>query len=97
MEPDPEILTLSQAARYCGVSHRTIERLVESGVLKREQVAPRAPWEIRRVDLAAEPVQDILDHLRRTGKLVLSSGGDSDGQMSLLPAAQGDDNARHHE
>jgi DNA invertase Pin-like site-specific DNA recombinase len=97
MTPDPEILTLNQAARHCGVSHRTIERLVESGVLKREQVAPRAPWEIRRIDLAAKPVQDILDHLRRTGKLVLPSRGDSPGQMSLLPATQGDDNARYHE
>lgn len=43
--PDPERVSLSKAARLCGVSHRTIERLVEAGLLKREQVAPRAPWE----------------------------------------------------
>lgn len=97
MKPDPGVLTLSQAARHCGVSHRTIERLVESGVLEREQVAPRAPWEIRRTDLDAEPVRDILDRLRRTGKLVLPGGGDSGDQMSLLVEAQGDDNARYHE
>src|SRR5262252_6712617 len=46
--PDPERVSLSQAARISGVSHRTIERLVEAGLLKCEQViiTPRAPWEI---------------------------------------------------
>src|SRR5947207_15869510 len=34
--PDPERVSLSQAARICGVSHRTIERLVETGLLKCE-------------------------------------------------------------
>jgi hypothetical protein len=53
--PDPERVSLSEAARICGVSHRTIERLVEAGLLKREQAAPRAPWEIRRADLDAGP------------------------------------------
>jgi hypothetical protein len=36
--PDPERVSLNEAARICGVSHRTIERLVEAGLLKREQV-----------------------------------------------------------
>src|ERR1700720_1909887 len=36
--PDPGRVSLSQAARICGVSHRTIERLVEAGLLKCEQV-----------------------------------------------------------
>src|SRR5947209_13826205 len=45
--PDPERVSLSQAARICGVSHRTIERLVETGLLKCEQITPRAPWESR--------------------------------------------------
>lgn len=84
MTPDPDILTLSQAARYCGVSHRTIERLVEAGLLKRQQVAPRAPWEIRRKDLDGELVCGILDHLRQTGKLVLTGRGDLDRQTSLF-------------
>ena len=82
-KPDPDILSLSQAAKYCGVSHRTIERLVEAGVLSREQVAPRAPWEIRRSDLDAQPVQDILDRLRQTGKLILERG-DLSGQEVLF-------------
>jgi hypothetical protein len=41
--PDPDRVSLSEAARICGVSHRTIERLVEAGLLKREQTPPRAP------------------------------------------------------
>jgi hypothetical protein len=92
---DLEILTLSQSAKYCAVSNKTIEQLVASGKLAMQQVAPRAPWEIRRCDLDAEPVRSILDHLRCTGKLVLD-GGDSAGQMPLFPEKQGDDNARHH-
>jgi DNA invertase Pin-like site-specific DNA recombinase len=94
--PNPERVSLSKAARLCGVSHRTIERLVEAGLLKREQVAPRAPWEIRRSDLEAEPVRSILDRLRRTGKLALQGGCAGD-QPQLFTENKGDDNARHHE
>src|SRR5258708_21441515 len=49
--PNPDRVSLSEAARVCGVSHRTIERLVEAGRLKGEQTTPRAPWEIRRAGL----------------------------------------------
>ena len=62
-QPDLERVSLSPAARICGVSHRTIERLVETGLLKREQVALRAPWEIRRSDLDAAPIRSIIDRL----------------------------------
>ena len=72
--PDPDRVSLNEAARVCGVSHRTIERLVEAGLLKREQATPRAPWEIRRSDLDAEPVRSIIETLRRTGKLILHGG-----------------------
>jgi hypothetical protein len=68
---DPEVLTHAQAARHCGVSNTTISRLVERGLLEMEQVAPWAPWEIRRADLESEPVRGILERLKRTGKLVL--------------------------
>ena len=93
---DPETVSLSEAARVCGVSHRTIEQLVEAGLLKREQVAPHAPWAIRRADLDAEPVRSVLEQLRRTGKLTLT-GGCSEDQPYLFIANKGDDNARHHE
>jgi hypothetical protein len=93
---DPDRVSLSEAARICGVSHRTIERLVEAGLLKREQTTPRAPWEIRRADLDAEPVRSIVKTLLQTGKLVLHGGG-AENQPPLFAENEGDDNAMHHE
>jgi hypothetical protein len=94
--PDPERISFNEAARLCGVSHRSIERLVEAGLLNREQVAPRAPWLIRRADLTADPVHSILKQLRRTGKLTLPGVA-----RELNPRCplriNSDDNDRHHE
>jgi len=87
---------LSEAARVCGVSHRTIERLVEAGLLKREQTVPRAPWEIRREDLNAEAVRSIIEQLLRTGKLTLH-GGCPENQPLLFAENERDGNAGHHE
>jgi hypothetical protein len=36
---DPEVLTLARAAKYCNVSQGVIKRLVDHGILKKEQVA----------------------------------------------------------
>jgi DNA invertase Pin-like site-specific DNA recombinase len=94
--PDPERVSLSEAARICGVSHHTIQRMVEAGLLKREQVTPRAPWEIRRRDLGAEPIRSIVGRLHRTGKLVLQ-GGCAEDQLALFIENQGDDNAGYPE
>jgi hypothetical protein len=66
-----EILSLAQAAHHCAVSDTTIRKLVEAKLLPMNQVAPWAPWEIKRADLDAEPVRGIVEHLRRTGKLIL--------------------------
>jgi hypothetical protein len=94
--PDPERISLSEAARLCGVSHHSIERLVETGLLKREQAAPRAPWAIHRGDLDKEPVRGIIERLLRTGKLIFQ-GDCAEGQNTLFNENEGDDNARHHE
>jgi len=94
--PDPDRVSLNEAARICGVSHRTIERLVESGLLMREQATPRAPWQIRRADLDAEPVRSIVKRLLRTGKLILQ-GECVEKQSALFTENEGDDNAGHHE
>jgi hypothetical protein len=97
--PDLERVSLNEAARICGVSHHTIERLVETGLLTREQATPRAPWRIRRADLEAEPVRSIVERLLRTGKLIL--GGECAEKQSPLftenEGNEGDDNAGHHE
>src|ERR1700760_987154 len=89
--PDPERVSLSQAARICGVSHRTIERLVEAGLLKREQVTPRAPWEIRRSDSEAAPIRTIIDRLHRAGKLALQ-GDCTEDQFAMFSENAGIDN-----
>ena len=94
--PDPQRVSLSEAARICGVSHYTIERLVKTGVLKGEQVTPRAPWEIRRTDLEAQSIRSIIDRLHRTGKLAVQ-GGCAEDQPTLFIENAGNDNARHHE
>src|SRR5438034_4099718 len=94
--PDPDRVSLSEPARICGVSQRTIERLVEAGLLNREQATPRAPWEIRRTALNAEPVRSIVERLLRTGKLLLA-GGRTENQPPLFAENEGDDNARHPE
>jgi hypothetical protein len=94
--PDPERISLSEAARLCGVSHHSIARLVEAGLLKREQAAPRAPWEICRADLSREPVRSIIERLVQTGKLILQ-GDRAEDQPLLFAENAGDDNDRHHE
>ena len=81
--PDPEVLSMQQAARCCGVSSTTIKRLVASGLLNRDQIAPWAPWEIKRADLESEVIRQALTHLQTTGKLPLM-GNDSDTQQLLF-------------
>ncbi|MGH2348390.1 MAG: recombinase family protein [bacterium] len=78
---DPEVLTLKGAARCTGTSDTTIKKLVDSGVLTMRQVVPFAPWEIRRSDLETEQVSAILEHLKRTGRLML---GDTSGKQRDL-------------
>lgn len=80
---DLEILSLSAAVEHARVSDTAIRRLVEAGLLPCEQFAPYAPWAIRRADLEAEPVQRVIEHLRRTGKLV--PGGSAGSQGHLFP------------
>jgi DNA invertase Pin-like site-specific DNA recombinase len=94
--PDPDRVSLNEAARICRVSSKTIARLVEAGLLKHEQVTPRAPWGICRADLNSEPVRSIIDELLRTGKLILQRGC-AEFQPTLFIENKGDDNARHHE
>jgi len=81
--PDPEVFSLQQAARYCGVSATTIKRLVASGLLKRDQVTPWAPWEIKRTDLESEVIRQALVHLQTAGKLAVV-GNDSAIQQTLF-------------
>jgi len=94
--PDAERISLNEAARLCAINQQSIKRLIEAGLLKGEQVVPRAPWEIRRADLQAEPVRTIIQRLRSTGKLILR-GDDTEDQPELFDENEGDANDAHHE
>ncbi|MCP4830418.1 MAG: hypothetical protein GY889_16230 [Proteobacteria bacterium] len=83
IKPAPErtddgILNLVQAKRYSGVSGSTILRLINANVLPAKQVAPFAPYEIKRSDLDKEPVSSVLKTLKKTGKLTLKGGVSDD-------------------
>lgn len=78
-----EIMSLQAAARYTGTSDTTITKLVRAGTLPMNQVAPFAPWEIKRSDLDGAPVRKVLEHLERTGKLVLE-GDTLENQQELF-------------
>lgn len=93
---EPGVLNLRGAARYCGVSMKTIVRLVEAGILPKEQIVPFAPWEIKQADLDAKPVRSILQDLKSTGRLKLE-GGSQENQKSLFPEIIGVDNARYRD
>jgi hypothetical protein len=62
---NPELLTLGEAAAYCDVSRTTIKRVVEAGVLAKDQIVP---WEIKREDVETDPVQAIVGKLNTTGR-----------------------------
>jgi DNA invertase Pin-like site-specific DNA recombinase len=52
-------LTLREAAKELGISHRVVERLVRQKILPAKQVVVYAPWVIRREDLALPGVQAV--------------------------------------
>lgn len=80
------VLTLNGAARHAKTSNTTIIKLVKAGLLPMRQVVPFAPWEIRREDLESKRVRAILDHLARTGRLVLGVVSETpDDQPRLFP------------
>ena len=82
-QTDDGILNLVQAKRYSGVSGSTILRLINANILPAKQVAPFAPYEIKRSDLDTEPVSSMLKTLKKTGELTLK-GGVSDNQSELF-------------
>jgi len=79
---DPDILNLAQAQKHTGVSDTTLMRLIRANLLAVQQVAPYAPLEIKRMDLDNEPVASIIEHLKSTGRLVLT--GDQSAEQAHL-------------
>ncbi|TVQ22690.1 MAG: DNA-binding protein [Spirochaetaceae bacterium] len=90
---NPDLLTLGEAAAYCDVSQTTIKRMVEAGVLAKDQIVPWAPWEIKREDLDSPAVLAVIEKLKNTGKLDLNRD-DLSLQQSLFVTQYKDDNGR---
>lgn len=62
--PDPtsDLVTIQQAAAELGVSHFTIRRWLNDGLLPGEQTTPGSPWRIRLTDdIRARFVPDVPD------------------------------------
>ena len=49
-------------------------RLIDANLLSAEQVVPYAPYTIEKSGFDCEPIQSILKHLKKTGRLVLEGG-----------------------
>ncbi len=81
--PDPEILSLARAAKYCGIGKHVIERLAMKGFLAYQQIFPMAPWEIRRSDLDTEPFRSALEHYRLTGEYPTPGGNTNQLKLSV--------------
>ena len=52
--------TMSEAAKELGVTNHVIRRLIKDGELPAEQLVPRAPYQIKVVDLHSEKVANAL-------------------------------------
>lgn len=90
------ILTQAQAAKYCNVSHHTIYRMVETGLLVNHQSVPLAPWEIMKADLDSPQIKIVLQHLKQTGELT-TRGDHLANQLPLTLINKGVDNGGYYE
>jgi hypothetical protein len=78
-EKDGTWLTLREAAQQCGVTSHRIRKLIKAGVLRAEQVVPRAPFQILAADLAAPPVVAAIGRKGRPYHVA------ADNQIQMFP------------
>ena len=64
-EKSGEWLTMTEAAKRLGVTNHVIRKLIKDNVLQAEQVVPRAPYQIKGVDLEREDVMEAVNNRRR--------------------------------
>jgi hypothetical protein len=62
---DGEWLTLTEAARLCGVTSHRLRTLIKAGILPAEQVVPGAPHQIRASDLK---IDRVIQAMGRKGR-----------------------------
>lgn len=69
LEAASDGLTQNQAAAYLGISRNTLNEIAERGLISTNQVTDFAPWRVPREQLDSEPVQALVQTLKRTGRL----------------------------
>jgi len=57
---DSDWCTMTEAAKELGVTNHVVRRLIKDGELPAEQLVPRAPYQIKVVDLHSERVANAL-------------------------------------
>lgn len=67
-------VSMAAAHKLIGVSDRTILKLIKHGLVRAEQAVPHAPWLINEEDLRSDRVRELLEQLRKTGRLRISGG-----------------------
>ena len=77
-QKDGEWLTMSEAAAKIGVNNHRIRRLIKEGLLRAEQVVPRAPYQIRASDLLDQTVIDAAARTDRPCRI------DAENQISMI-------------
>ena len=82
-----DVLTLSQAQEYLGISHNGLLALSRRGVIHSNQVTDFAPWRIARQELDSDEVQELVRVLKATGRL--PKGGSPESQPGLFDASNG--------
>jgi hypothetical protein len=80
-EKNGEWLTMSEAAATLRVTHHRLRRLIKDGFLAAEQVVPRAPYQIRAVDLQAEHIRAAIARTGRPCRLAPAN------QIPMFPEA----------
>ncbi|BBM86340.1 recombinase family protein [Candidatus Uabimicrobium amorphum] len=69
---EPNVFTKNQAAKYCNVSTKTIDKLVSANVVKNYAQPGTQPWKIKQEDLGSQRVQRIIQRLRETRKVIIN-------------------------
>ena len=60
-------MNLTEAARFLGVSSRTLRLSVERGEIKGEHPLPDGPWVFRRTELESELAKAVVDRVKTRG------------------------------
>ena len=63
-------LTLGEVRQRLGVSTTTVRRMIQTKTISAQQVVPYAPWQIPVEELNFETVQNAIQSIKATGRLL---------------------------